>query len=195
MDSPGAGMQKQTIMVVPPATAALVPHSKSSAETVPMNSSSMCVCGSMPPGRMSQPPASMISHPVGAAILSATATILPASIRTSARGEWSWLMTVPPRMSMAMGGPPTRMVSWMELAVAAPVRRCNDDVGFGRRPRSLQRGVDHGMGPGAFRLLGDDGLFAAGVAEQRRHRAVVIGGIQLAVAAGGELVDLAHHAL
>src|ERR1700692_2171487 len=193
MDSPGAGMQKSTIMVVPPATAALVPHSKSSAETVPMKSSSMCVCGSMPPGRMSQPPASMISHPAGAAIFSATATILSASIRTSARREWSWVITVPPRMSMAMGSPPDRMVSWMELAVAAPVRRCNDDVGSAA-VRSLQRGVDHGMGPGAFRLLGDDGLLAAG-AEQRRHRAVVIGGIELAVASGGELVDLAHHAL
>src|ERR1700722_2615007 len=88
--------------LVPPATAALVPHSKSSAETVPMKSSSMCVCGSMPPGRMSQPPASMISQPVGAAIFSPTATILSASIRTSARREWSWLITVPPRMSMAM---------------------------------------------------------------------------------------------
>src|SRR6202453_3080538 len=174
MDSPGAGMQKSTIIVVPPAIAALVPHSKSSADTVPMKRSSMCVCGSMPPGRMSQPPASMISQPVGAAIFSATATILSASIRTSARREWSWLITVPPRMSMAMGGPPDGIVSSMERAVAAPVRRRDDDAGLAVGSRSLQRGVDHGMSPGALGLLGDDGLLAAG-AEQRRHRALIIG--------------------
>ena len=38
------------IVVVPPAAAALVPLKKSSDATVPMNGSSMCVCGSMPPG-------------------------------------------------------------------------------------------------------------------------------------------------
>jgi hypothetical protein len=38
------------IIVVPPAAAALVPVKKSSDATVPMNGSSMCVCGSMPPG-------------------------------------------------------------------------------------------------------------------------------------------------
>src|ERR1700733_11579727 len=193
MDSPGAGMQKSTIMVVPPATAALVPHSKSSAETVPMKRNSMCVCGSMPPGRMSQPPASIISQPVGAAIFSATATILSASIRTSARREWSWLITVPPRMSMAMGCPPDRIVSCVESAVAAPVRRCNDNVGWAAG-RLLQRSVDHDMAPGAFGLLANDRLLAAG-AEQRRHRALIIGGIELAVTPRGEFVDLTHHAL
>ena len=50
MDEPGAGMQKSTIMVVPPESAALVPHSKSSAVTMPMNMSSIWVWGSMPPG-------------------------------------------------------------------------------------------------------------------------------------------------
>ena len=47
---PGLGMQKSTTIVVPPASAALVPHSKSSAVTVPMNMNSRWVCGSIPPG-------------------------------------------------------------------------------------------------------------------------------------------------
>ncbi len=47
---PGDGMQKSTTMVVPPDSAALVPLSKSSAVTVPMNGNSRWVCGSMPPG-------------------------------------------------------------------------------------------------------------------------------------------------
>ena len=48
--SPGAGRQKSTVIVVPPARAAMVPLSKSSAVVVPMNGMSMWVCGSMPPG-------------------------------------------------------------------------------------------------------------------------------------------------
>jgi hypothetical protein len=43
-------MQKSTTMVVPPVSVALVPHSKSSDDTLPMNPSSRWVCGSMPPG-------------------------------------------------------------------------------------------------------------------------------------------------
>ena len=39
-----------------PKSAALVPHLKSSADTLPMNDSSRWMCGSMPPGIMSQPP-------------------------------------------------------------------------------------------------------------------------------------------
>jgi hypothetical protein len=43
-------MTKSMHIVVPPAAAALVPVKKSSDATVPMNGSSMWVCGSMPPG-------------------------------------------------------------------------------------------------------------------------------------------------
>ena len=46
----GPGRQKSTVIVVPPASAAAVPLSKSSAEWVPMKGISMWVCGSMPPG-------------------------------------------------------------------------------------------------------------------------------------------------
>ena len=38
------------MVVVPPKAAAMVPDSKSSAEVVPPNGMSMCVCTSMPPG-------------------------------------------------------------------------------------------------------------------------------------------------
>ena len=47
------------IMVVPPATPAAVPVKKSSLATVPMNGSSIWVCGSMPPGMTYWPPASI----------------------------------------------------------------------------------------------------------------------------------------
>ena len=50
MRSFGLGITKSMIIVVPPAAAALVPEKKSSEATVPMKGSSMCVCGSMPPG-------------------------------------------------------------------------------------------------------------------------------------------------
>jgi hypothetical protein len=43
-------MTKSMAIVVPPAAAAEVPVKKSSLATVPMKGSSMCVCGSIPPG-------------------------------------------------------------------------------------------------------------------------------------------------
>ena len=46
----GSGITKSMIIVVPPARPAAVPLKKSSLATVPMKGSSMCVCGSMPPG-------------------------------------------------------------------------------------------------------------------------------------------------
>ena len=48
------------MLVVPPATPAEVPVKKSSLAVVPMKGSSICVCGSMPPGITSMPPASTI---------------------------------------------------------------------------------------------------------------------------------------
>ena len=46
--------------VVPPKAAAMVPDSKSSADVVPPNGMSRCVCTSMPPGSTSLPEASMV---------------------------------------------------------------------------------------------------------------------------------------
>ena len=54
------------IIVVPPAKPAAVPVKKSSLATVPMKGSSMCVCGSMPPGMTYWPPASTTRAPAGA---------------------------------------------------------------------------------------------------------------------------------
>jgi hypothetical protein len=66
--------------VVPPDSAPLVPHSKSSADTVPMNASSRWVCGSMPPGMMKQPSASITLSPVRPVPI---ALMLSPSIKTS----------------------------------------------------------------------------------------------------------------
>ena len=49
---------KSTMDVVPPYAAAIVPDSKSSADVVPPNGMSRCVCTSMPPGITSLPAAS-----------------------------------------------------------------------------------------------------------------------------------------
>ena len=73
------------IIVVPPAKPAAVPEQKSSDAVVPMNGSSMCVCGSMPPGITNCPPASTISHRAGASRFSPTPTILPSAHSTSPR--------------------------------------------------------------------------------------------------------------
>ena len=49
------------MVVVPPRAAALVPVSNVSAEKVPPNGISMCVCPSIPPGITYMPVASMVS--------------------------------------------------------------------------------------------------------------------------------------
>jgi hypothetical protein len=95
-------MQKSTMVVVPPEMAAFVPHSKSSADTLPMKSSSIWVWGSMPPGMTRAPPASTISAPAGASSPSPTATMRSPSTSTSARRLRSAFTTVPPRMRRAM---------------------------------------------------------------------------------------------
>ncbi|MPM90653.1 hypothetical protein SDC9_137775 [bioreactor metagenome] len=88
------------ILVVPPANPAAVPVKKSSAVTVPMKGSCMCVCGSIPPGITYCPLASRCSAPAGAcaAAASPTATILPSTHNTSARSSRSAFTTVPPRI-------------------------------------------------------------------------------------------------
>src|SRR5213592_4986277 len=55
------------IVVVPPHAAARVPVSKVSAENVPPNGISMCVCTSIPPGSTYLPVASMTWSAAGAA--------------------------------------------------------------------------------------------------------------------------------
>ncbi len=78
-------MTKSMIMVVPPAKPAAVPVKKSSDAVVPMKGSSMWVCGSMPPGMTSWPPASTTLAPAGASILAAISLMMPWSQSTSAR--------------------------------------------------------------------------------------------------------------
>ncbi len=56
--SPKFWIAKSTTVVVPPWAAATVPLSKSSADVVPPNGMSRCVCTSMPPGITSLPEAS-----------------------------------------------------------------------------------------------------------------------------------------
>src|SRR5215208_2997619 len=181
MEAPGAGMQKSTIMVVPPDSAALVPHSKSSADTVPMNISSIWVCGSIPPGITKQPPASMISAPLGASSFGATAAIVSPSISTSARRLWSWLTTVPPRMSTLM------MCSSLKIRTGP-----HAEAGSRTSMLELLSRVGHGMAEGAFRLLRDDRI---GTALHQGVDGALIGRlVERSVGALGELVDLAHHA-
>ena len=59
-DSPLYCTAKSMMVVVPPCAAAIVPVRKSSDADVPPNGSSMCVCGSMPPGMTSLPEASIV---------------------------------------------------------------------------------------------------------------------------------------
>ena len=58
---PLACTAKSMMVVVPPQAAATVPVEKVSAENVPPNGISMCVCASMPPGITYMPVASIVS--------------------------------------------------------------------------------------------------------------------------------------
>ncbi len=60
-DVPLACTAKSMMVVVPPQAAAVVPVAKVSAENVPPNGISMCVCASMPPGITYRPVASIVS--------------------------------------------------------------------------------------------------------------------------------------
>src|SRR5687767_914270 len=104
------------IMVVPPAMPAAVPEKKSSLATVPMKGSSICVCGSMPPGITYCPPASITRALEGASSFWPTALIWPPSTSTSARFISSAVTTVPPRIRIDMAVPPCRdpgkLIAW-----------------------------------------------------------------------------------
>ena len=75
--------EKSTSIVVPPATAAAVPVSQSSAVTVPPNGMSMCVCPSMKPGITRAPETSTTSAP-SRGRSTPTASIVSPSTATSA---------------------------------------------------------------------------------------------------------------
>src|SRR5581483_10721647 len=195
-------MHMSTIIVVPPDSAALVPHSKSSAETVPMKGNSQCVCGSMPPGSTKAPPASMTSALAGTLSPSPTAAICPPSISTSARREASWFTTVPPRISMVIAKAPACLRQLPLIPAQAgiqghPVGRTGSPLSRGRAELGaatlLQRHVRDRMRPRAGRRLGDHRRLAA-AAEQRLHGALVVSRVECAVRAFGQLVDLAEHA-
>ena len=88
-DVPLAWTAKSTIVVVPPQAAARVPVSNVSAENVPPNGISMCVCASMPPGSTYLPAASMTRSASAAHEVAspepgaASAAIVSPSMRTS----------------------------------------------------------------------------------------------------------------
>src|SRR5215213_2221762 len=208
-------MQKSTIVVVPPESAALVPHSKSSADTVPMKRSSMWVCGSIPPGMTRAPPASTISAPAGASRFSPTATTRSPVTSTSARRPKSAFTTVPPRMSRAMvilrwccswrGAKASREREVGGRAQESggvypplPVRYSLLPSRYSPSPLACPSShlrVDDRVAPGALRLLGDHGRVAAGC-EQSAHGPFVVRRVELAFSGCvEELRDLARHAL
>src|SRR5271168_4916224 len=88
------------IVVTPPAAAAIVPDSKSSAVVPPNISASRCVCGSTAPGSRIIPRASMVSV-AGSNLLpgSVTPEILPSLMPTSASLVASGVTTVAPVMA------------------------------------------------------------------------------------------------
>src|SRR6185369_7702746 len=93
-------MAKSTMLVVPPKAAARVPVSKSSAEVVPPNGMSRCVCASIPPGITYIPMASITFSTPASEIPARTSLICSPSIRTSARVVSRAVTTVPFRMSV-----------------------------------------------------------------------------------------------
>src|SRR5690349_19534561 len=99
------------IVVVPPQAAARVPVSKVSAENVPPNGISMCVCASIPPGSTYLPVASITWSAASAAAFSpaspstaraSTAAILSPATSTSASRVPDAVTTVPPLMRMVL---------------------------------------------------------------------------------------------
>ena len=118
-DVPFGWTAKSMIVVVPPQAAARVPVSKVSAENVPPNGISMCVCTSMPPGSTYLPVASITwsavgarpvacscdllrREPFGRSSLTATAAIFSPSTSTSAGVVPVAVTTVPPVIRMRM---------------------------------------------------------------------------------------------
>src|SRR5688500_9775131 len=89
-------MTRSMSVVVPPASAAAVPDSKSSADTVPMNGNARWTCGSTPPGSTYCPEASMTSSLDEAfSRFMPTAAIFPSWHRTSAWVRPPAFTTVP----------------------------------------------------------------------------------------------------
>src|SRR5215216_1204731 len=122
----------------------------------------------------------MISAPLGASSFGATAAMVSPSISTSARRLWSWLTTVPPRMSTLM------------MCSSLNQNRPPPEAGSRTSVLELLCRVGHGMAEGAFRLLGDDRI---GTALHQGVDGALIGRlVERAVGALGQLVDLAHHA-
>ena len=121
---------KSMIVVVPPHAAARVPVSKVSAENVPPNGISMCVCTSIPPGSTYLPVASMTWSAAAAAasafpVMSraSTAAIFSPATSTSASSVPDAVTTVPPLIRC----------SWLYLQLrAAPAGRTGRDGGRGR---------------------------------------------------------------
>ena len=96
--------EKSTIVVVPPASAAALPVSQSSAVIVPPNGMSRCVWPSMKPGITRAPETSTTSAP-SRGRSSPTAAIVSPSTATSARNEPSAVTTVPPANTFTIGTP------------------------------------------------------------------------------------------
>src|SRR6185437_11804045 len=99
------------IVVVPPHAAARVPVSKVSAENVPPNGISMCVCASIPPSSTNLPVASMTWSAATAAASSpsapvtdraSTAPIFSPVTSTSASSVPDAVTTVPPLIRMVL---------------------------------------------------------------------------------------------
>src|SRR5215467_8014053 len=122
-EAPLACTAKSTREVVPPQAAARVPVSKSSAEKVPPNGMSRCVCTSMPPGMTYLPVASIdrsarpANEPVCAG--SSTATTVSPSMSTSAADDPVAVTTVPPRIRMRMAA--SLRLGQRAVGVRAPV--------------------------------------------------------------------------
>src|SRR5579859_6652476 len=95
------------MVVVPPQAAARVPVSKVSAENVPPNGISMCVCASIPPGSTYFPVASMTWSAAGpasapATALASTAAIFSPATSTSASSVPDAVTTVPPLIRVVL---------------------------------------------------------------------------------------------
>src|SRR5690606_3835725 len=75
-----------------------------------------------------------------------------------------------------------------------PGNRRGEARAYARAPSiaSVEVGsVSDCVAPGAFGLFGDDRVGAG--REERRHRALIVGRVERAVGAGGQLRYLAHH--
>src|SRR5450432_2891786 len=152
-----------------------------------MNGSSMWVCGSMPPGMTSAPPASTTVAPAGACRSGPTARIKPPSHSTSALMLLSALTTVPPRIRTLL-----MVFSLSSFDSGDRSRFCaladhRQLVGFGQH--RLEQHVAAGLDPlrlGVFDLVVADAADAGHEDHRRgrdfRHVAGVVAGARNDVA-------------